>query len=185
MYYIDDNINGLNLEAAIMDISEQRMAQTMKFKHELGRRQCVASYLLLKEALSSEYGIEENPLFDYLEGGKPVLRNNPDIHFNISHCRIAVAVAVSDEPIGIDIETIRPYKDDLARHVLSDSEYESVVSSSKPDVEFIKLWTRKEAVLKLSGEGIRRDLRTLLTGLENTETIVDEVKGYVCTIAMK
>jgi 4'-phosphopantetheinyl transferase len=96
-----------------------------------------------------------------------------------------VAVAVSDEPIGIDIETIRPYKDDLARHVLSDSEYESVVSSSKPDVEFIKLWTRKEAVLKLSGEGIRRDLRTLLTGQENTETIVDEVKGYVCTIAMK
>jgi hypothetical protein len=25
----------------------------------------------------------------------------------------------------------------------------------------------------------------LLTGQENTETIVDEVKGYVCTIAMK
>ena len=55
----------------------------------------------------------------------------------------------------------------------------------KPDVEFIKIWTRKEAVLKQSGEGIRRDLRTLLTGQENTETIVDEVKGYVCTIAMK
>ena len=57
MYYIDDNINGLNLEAAIMDISEQRMVQTMKFKHELGRMQFVASYLLLKESLSSEYGI--------------------------------------------------------------------------------------------------------------------------------
>ena len=118
MYYIDDNINGLNLEAAIMDISEQRRSQAMKFKHELGRRQCVASYLLLKEALSSEYGIEENPLFDYLEGGKPVLRNNPDIQFpkDNTFSKYNSVITILDAQLGI-----KPIKNKKEKNTMATS----------------------------------------------------------------
>ena len=101
---------GFNLDDAISEISEQRRTQALRFSHELGRRQCVASYLLLMKALKEEYGIEEKPLFQYLEGGKPTIKDHPNIHFNISHCKAAVAVAIDNKPVGIDIETIRPFK---------------------------------------------------------------------------
>lgn len=167
-----------DIEATLNELSEQRRMQALNFKHELGRRQCIASYLLLKKALKDNYGIDENPLFDYEANGKPTLRNHPDIHFNISHCRTAVAVIVGNAPVGIDIETIRPYKDALARHVLSESEYAAVSASPHPDVEFIKLWTCKEALLKFTGEGIRRELKTLPSD-DRLKTIVDEAKGIV------
>ena len=168
-----------NLVDALCEISEQRRTQALRYSHELGRRQCVASYLLLMKALKEEYGIEEKPLFQYLEGGKPTIKDHPNIHFNISHCKTAVAVAIGNKPVGIDIETIRPFKEALARHVLSDIEYETVVHAERPDIEFIKLWTRKEALLKYTGEGIRRDLKTVLTGCENITTIVNEKEQYI------
>lgn len=181
MIYIDDNIMSFNLEDALCQLSEQRRIQALRFSHELGRRQCVASYILLKKALLKEFGININPLFDYTEQGKPTIRNYPHIHFNISHCRKAVAVAVGATPVGIDIETIRPFKDSLARHVLNDSEYASVVSSPHPDIEFIKLWTRKEAFLKFTGEGIRRDLKTVTVNANRIETIINQEKDYICS----
>lgn len=185
MIYIDDNIMSLNLEDALCQLSEQRRKQALRFSHELGRRQCVASYLLLKEALLKEFAINENPLFDYTEQGKPIIRNYPHIHFNISHCRKAVAVAVGTSPVGIDIETIRPFKDHLARHVLNDSEYVSVVSSPQPNIEFIKLWTRKEALLKFTGEGIRRDLKTVIVNDNRIETIINQEKDYICSYILQ
>lgn len=182
MIYIDDDIMSFDIETALGLLSEQRRKQALRYAHELGRRQCIASYLLLKNALKSEFGIDENPLFEYLEGGKPVLLNHPDIHFNISHCRTAVAIAVDKTPVGVDIETIRPYKETLARHVLSDAEYETVNSSERRDIAFIKYWTRKEATLKLSGEGIRSDLKTIVTDQLPIETVVNEEKGYVYSL---
>lgn len=168
-----------DIEAALSELSEQRRIQALSFKHELGRRQSAASYLLLKRALRDNYGIDENPIFDYDANGKPTLRNHPDIHFNISHCRTAVAVALGNKPVGIDIESIRPFKDALARHVLNDTEYASVIAFERPDIEFIKQWTRKEALLKYTGEGIRRELKTVGTIELPIITIVEEGKGYV------
>lgn len=182
MLYIDDDIMTFDLAASLGDISEQRREQALRFKHELGQRQCVASYLLLKKALKEMFGIDANPQFDYLGGGKPVIHGHPDIHFNISHCKTAVAVAVDSVPVGVDIETIRPFKKHLAKYVLSQSELALVESSERPDIEFIKLWTRKEAWLKLTGEGIRSNLQNVDTSRLAIETSVNLDKGYVCSL---
>lgn len=48
MVYIDEHIWDFDLDAALAEISEQRREQALRFKHELGRRQCVLAYLLLK-----------------------------------------------------------------------------------------------------------------------------------------
>jgi phosphopantetheinyl transferase len=40
----------------------------------------------------------------------------------------------------------------------------------------------KEAVLKLSGEGISKDLKTVLTGQEQIETQVNMEKNYIYSI---
>lgn len=184
MIYIDDNIQSIDLNIALAEISEQRREKALRFKHEQGKRECVAAYLLLKRALREEYGVCDNPILAERDGGKPYIVGREDIHFNLSHCREAVACAVSSEEVGIDVERIRPFNDSLARYVLNDEEYRKVKSSANPAMEFTKLWTMKESLLKLTGEGIRDDLKQVLVGVNvHFETHVKQEKNYVYTMA--
>lgn len=186
MLYINENLQTFDLDAALASISEQRREQALRFKHEQGRRECVAAYLLLRDALGREFGIDGNPVFEYDAGGKPRLKDHSGIFFNLSHCREAAICVVDTVPVGVDIETVRPFKDALARHVLSPEEYDAVTASLNPAVEFIKLWTQKEAVLKLTGEGIRSDLKTTLTNVSEDigiQTVVTD--RYVYTVCRR
>ena len=184
MLYLNDDIAGFDFEAALPLLSEQRRLQALKFKHEQGRKTCAMAYLLLCEALRQEYGITELPVFEFGEHGKPFIVGHPDIHFNFSHCREAVICAVSDQPVGVDVESIREYKESLARYTMNDQELEQIARAERPDVEFIRLWTMKEAVLKLSGRGIVDDLKHVLTDTKTSEltTVVDPEVRYVYSI---
>jgi 4'-phosphopantetheinyl transferase len=179
MIYLNDDIQGFDFEASLSLLSEQRREQALKFKHELGRKTCAMAYLLLCEGLRKEFGITEQPIFDYGEHGKPFIVGHPDIHFNLSHCREAVVCAVSDRPVGIDVESIREYKDSLARYTMNDDEL-ALISGSP--LVFTRLWTMKEAKLKLSGEGIRNDMKTVLTGHECFQTVENAKKSYVYSV---
>lgn len=179
MVYLNDDIAGFDFEAALPLLSDQRREQALRFKHELGRKTCAAAYLLLCEALRKEYGIMEKPVFEYGEHGKPFIIGHPEIHFNLSHCREAAICVVADRPVGVDIESIRPYKDTLVRYTMSDEEITRISQSQHPAREFIRLWTMKEAVLKLSGEGIRNDMKSVLSGREEFTTVVNAKKKYV------
>ena len=160
--YIDENPLAIDLESALAMMTEQRRAKVLAFKHEQGRKLSAAAYMLLCKALREEYGIDEPPVFDYSEHGKPSIVGHPEIYFNLSHCRSVAACVVSSRPVGVDVEEVREFKDSLARYVLNDDEYAMVVGSPRPDREFIRLWTMKESYLKLTGEGITRDLKTVL-----------------------
>ena len=89
---------------------------------------------------------------------------------------------IAQQPVGIDIESIREYKDSLARYTMNDEELQRIASAERPDVEFTRLWTMKEAVLKCSGEGINNDIKNVLTGWENMETTVNLERGYVYSV---
>lgn len=184
MVYIDDHIDDFDLRAALAEISEQRREQALRFKFERGQRTCVLAYLLLKKALHHEYDISENPLFEYGEHGKPTIVGHPEIHFNLSHCREAVACAVSDRPIGIDVESVREYKDGLARYTMNEAELRQIVQAQRPDVAFIRLWTMKEARLKLTGEGISNDVKRVLDDVTRLKfTTVERLdKNYIYTV---
>ena len=99
MLYINDNLQMLDLDAALASISEQRRQQALRFRHEQGRRESVAAYLLLREALLGEYGVDDNPEFEYDVGGKPRLKGHYDIFFNLSHCREAAICVVDTVPV--------------------------------------------------------------------------------------
>jgi len=162
MVYIDEHIDDFDLQAALAELSEQRREQALRFKFERGQRTCALAYLLLKRALYEEFGINELPLFEYGEHGKPLLVGHPDIHFNLSHCREAVACVVSRRPVGIDVESVSRYKESVARYTMNDEELAMIEAAERPEVAFIRLWTMKEARLKLTGEGITDDLKTAL-----------------------
>lgn len=183
MIYLNDDIAGFDLEAALPLLSDQRREQTLKFKFEQGRKTCAMAYLLLCEGLRCEYGIGEKPVFEYGEHGKPSLVGHPEIHFNLSHCRQAVICAVSDRPVGVDVESVREFHDSLVRYTMNDREVEQIARSSDPRWEFIRLWTMKEAVLKLSGTGISDNIKDVLTGFRHSiETVENRHRGYVYSV---
>ena len=184
MVYIDEHIDDFDLPTALADISAQRREQALRFKHERGQRTCVLAYLLLKKALREEFGIVDNPLFEYGEHGKPTIVGHPDIHFNLSHCREAVACVVSQRPVGIDVESVNRYKEALVSYTMNDHEQAQIAAAERPDVAFTRLWTMKEARMKLTGEGITNNLKTALDDSRNWRfTTVERLEqNYIYTL---
>ena len=182
------SITSEELEAAIASLPAWRREKALRFKHQQGRIECAFSYLLLCQALRETYGITEQPSFLIGEHGKPELSLNSKLstlNFNISHCKSALAVALSATPIGIDVESVGRYSESLARHVLNDSEFAEVSQSPNPQIPFTRLWTQKEAVVKLTGRGIDDDLPNLLLKYNNVSLHTEEhlAQGYILSVA--
>ncbi len=160
-----------------------RRDEALAFRREEGRREDVLSYLLLTHILRVEHGITSPVSFVYGTHGKPLLRDYPAIHFNISHCRSAVAVAVDTSPVGIDIERRGRYKARVARHLLTADEYATLLVSADRDLAFTTLWTRKEATVKLTGASIYTDMASTISACPEIVLRSFVQEGFVCSVA--
>ena len=140
-------------EKHLSSLPTWRREKALQYKKLDDRKRSVLAFMLLQHALREEYGITEIPELVYNEFGKPSFSNLP-IHFSLSHCKDAVACAVSDHNIGIDVESIVSYNSDVARRVCTAAEFEMLEQSKDKDLEFIKLWTIKEAISKYEGMGL-------------------------------
>ena len=181
--FLSEDIWDFDLDAALAEISEQRREQAIKFKFELGQRLCVLAYRLLKQGLSEVYGMKENPLFEYNEHGKPSIVGHPEICFNLSHCKEAVICAISDQPIGVDVESVRSFNESLVRYTMNEDEIRQIESAEDRAVAFIRLWTMKEAALKLIGTGISNDVKQVLCQERLIfETFIDSQRRYIYSI---
>jgi len=90
--------------------------------------------------------------------GKPYVENPFQLCFNISHSGEIAVIALSDRDVGIDVEHLDRRVDTAAvlRRFFSASEQDSYAQYQPNDQRqtFFRGWTRKEAVLKATGEGI-------------------------------
>lgn len=129
--------------------------ESVKWRVESGEwrtlaEQRAAAYRLLGELTGGEVVVEHD------DKGAPYLPDHPELSVSISHCRTAVAVAVSPEGrVGIDVECRRKIGEGLLERVCTADEQAAVRAAADPTMEFLQLWTRKEAVLKLRGTGIQ------------------------------
>ena len=99
---------------------------------------------------------EERPRLEHDDKGAPFLPDHPEFSVSISHCRTAVAVAVSPEGrVGIDVECHRKISEGLLERVCTVEEQAAVRIAKDPTMAFLQLWTCKEAVLKMRGTGIQ------------------------------
>ena len=107
--------------------------------------------------------------------GAPFLPTYPELCVSISHCRAAVAVAVSDKgAIGIDIESRRKVSRGLVEKVCTEAEQKAIRMAADPDMEFLRFWTRKEAVLKMRRTGIQ-GYGSMLAASEAVDCRVEEI----------
>lgn len=102
-----------------------------------------AAYELLFEAVKCTYGDGSGDLqLKKTEYGKPYFENAP-YHFSIAHTEGMVTVAISEVPVGIDVESMnRTISDKVSKRFLK-----------KENAELVD-WLRYESIGKMRGCGI-------------------------------
>lgn len=127
-----------------------------------------AAYQLLYGQIAKQchLGIDEISGFEIVRSqyGKPSFKDQTlPLSFNISHtkgfCASILAVGGAKPEVGIDVETVRPYRERVAQRIFSNEEYEYVNHSASKDEAFTKLWTLKEAYIKAIGKGLSFPLK--------------------------
>ncbi len=109
-----------------------------KFKAVNRQREWLATRALLQQ---TPYNEEE---ILYKENGQPYLAGN---YMSISHTKDYAAIAISEEPIGIDIEKRGRNAQAAAKIVLQPHEIEET-----PAEEMLHMWVVKEAAFKFAPE---------------------------------
>ncbi len=131
-------------------MTDSRKKRVDKLKNLSDKKSTVCGEMLVKK----HYGPDS--VIEYDNRGKPYLKNKKGF-FSISHSKGLVAVAVSDNPVGLDIERIRNINFNIIKKVCTDSEKEYVLNGGNKEeqnIRLIEIWTFKEAYFKYMGTGI-------------------------------
>lgn len=136
-----------------------------KFRRAEDRGLYLAAHALTRLALAHELDADPAALvFDRTcrcgeQHGKPVLVDGGPA-FSLSHSGSFVAVAVSPGVVGVDVERGRTLTDldAMAQHSCAPGE------TVRTPEEFFRLWTRKEALLKLTGDGLSAPMSDIALG---------------------
>ena len=147
-----------------MTFSERYASADSKEAYLKGRSGLRAFASLYASISPSEVKIE------ITKSGKPFFENIAGLHFNISHSGSEVAIAFSTNPVGFDMEVLDRKRDCLAiaeRFFTAEESREVKMAGDSANKLFARLWTAKEAMLKLSGEG-------LVGGLDRAISLSDQ-----------
>lgn len=144
-------------------LSEPERARAERFKFAIHKHRYVVAHARLRQLIAARLGVAATKIeYALAEGGKPSIAQPPTgLHFSLSHSQGLGAVAFSDRnPLGVDIEEERPATDGLAARYFAPEEARAIAAAPADRVlsTFFRCWTCKEAVLKATGEGIRRGL---------------------------
>lgn len=92
------------------------------------------------------------PRYCYGEKGKPYFKDSA-LSFSLSHSGDLVLCAIADHEIGVDVQKVIDLEwEKLAKRFFS-LEEQDWLSSVDSKEEFFRLWCRKEAFGKMTGEG--------------------------------
>ena len=151
--------------AAILDEAES--ARATHFRSHTHQNRFIAARGVLRSILGDYLECAPDELqFEYGANGKPALIGRfveRDLSFNVAHSEDLALIAVTHiGPIGVDVEEVRPMADadQLVARFFSPREnarFHTLTADQKA-VAFFNLWTRKEAWLKATGEGIAHSL---------------------------
>jgi 4'-phosphopantetheinyl transferase len=129
-------------------------ADVMKYHQHADRVRTLTGKLLLKEAVQQaglSPALMEN--MGYTNYKRPFIAK--DVDFNITHAGNCVAcVAGRGMRVGIDVEDIKPIQIDDILAVLRDEELHEMRRLNADPETILRFWTRKEAIVKASGEGL-------------------------------
>ena len=158
LWVFDLDIPSLERAALEATLSADEIDRANRFVFARDRERYVVGRGRLREILAQRLnGRASQIVFGYGGDGKPSVEG---IEFNLSNTGGLAALAVGQVPLGIDIEEIRPLKEDVATRFFSAAEVTQLraLPAEEQLPAFYRCWTRKEAVLKAVGSGLMRAL---------------------------
>lgn len=159
---------------------KERMDEIKKCASQKARREKYYVWVLLGKALKELLNLEiDNLQFTKNSNGKWISR---DVCFSLSHTDGLVAVAISDSPVGVDCELIRPMKAGIEKKMLTECELRELglTSPEDRDIYILDSWCSKEAVFKMKdGEALLP--RTIECSEYNarTERVLADGREYI------
>lgn len=167
---------------AYIKSEETRRAKADKLRKKPAKKLSIAAGELVRQAIAKEFNIDPCEIrFRIDKNGKPYTESAP-VHFSISHSKNIAVCAISDKPVGIDIEFIRDVNLNIAKRQFAPDEARYVFE--KWDLSkrrFFEVWTRKEAYVKLLGKGITYFPKFTVMGNNKIETHIRD--KYIVSIA--
>lgn len=126
-------VNEDAFERALGAVSDYRREKALAYRFAQDKRLSLLAGLLL-DVLLQERGLRERDMSYVLEeNGRPLFSEHEDLHFSLAHSGEMAVAALSDAPVGIDVECLSGFPHDLAEP---------------------REWTKMESVGKLLGCGV-------------------------------
>ena len=182
----------LSVPELLQRLPLERQQRIHNMKQEKSRKQSMGVGLLLQKVLAL-YHMQDSKVF-IGEHGKPMIDG---LEFSLSHSGNIVLCAISEKPVGCDVEEIRKAPERVAERYFSCGEQESLsrFAGEEYDRAFFRLWTMKESYVKMTGEGLGVPLevyeiviedmgaRVIRDGeVQECYVSVVEISGYIISI---
>jgi 4'-phosphopantetheinyl transferase len=159
-------------------LSEDERERAARFHFPIHRERYIVARGTLRVLLGRYLNCTPETIsFTYGPQGKPALADvtTPErLEFNVAHSeQVALFGFVWGRPVGVDVEHVRSLKDmdQIASRFFSAEEYRiwQAVSAEQQDQAFFNCWTRKEAYIKVIGEGLTHPLDRFVVTLKPGE----------------
>jgi 4'-phosphopantetheinyl transferase len=159
-------------------LAEDERARAGSYHFEIHRNRYAVARGLLRVILGHYLELSPAQLqFSYSERGKPRLAEASScLHFNLAHSAdVALYAITHEQELGVDVEAIRPMQEveGIARRFFCEREAARLLALPKQqqDHGFFNCWTRKEAYLKATGDGITAALDQFEVTLQPDEPV--------------
>ncbi|HVV11699.1 4'-phosphopantetheinyl transferase family protein [Amycolatopsis sp.] len=149
-------------------LDEPERGRHQAYRREIDQRRFLTGRVLAKTVLGDRLGRSPETIrFDATcadcgkPHGKPRLAGT---EFSISHSGDRIGLAVTSAPVGLDVETdTRRADDPLIEYALNETEREALtgLSAEEKVTAFFQYWTRKEALMKATGQGLKIPLHSI------------------------
>ncbi len=161
---IDENISFDKCCFLTDYVSVRRRKKINRFCFEKDKLLSLFAGLLVRFCVMKKYNIPNSSIeFEIGTHGKPFLADRNEYNFSVSHSGRCIAFAESDFPVGIDIEQIRDFDENIAKRYFSENERKHIENSSDFNKAFAEIWTSKEAYIKMTGDGLTVPLDSFCT----------------------
>lgn len=178
-------------------MSPYKQERVDRFRFVEDKKRTVAGEMLARKAISEMCNVPVDTVrFNVSPSGKPFAINLP-IEFSISHSGNYAVCAISERPVGIDIEKIRAVDLNIAQRICSDDELIWLFGHKPKKEDFLReaydlfvrffgIWTAKEAYFKRQGEKISdyKEINVIsILSQDNYTKLSDRINGeYIVSI---
>jgi 4'-phosphopantetheinyl transferase len=176
VWYVPLDVDGGAVLQHAASLSEDERLRAARFKFARDARHFVVARSALRSLLGEYLSMPPRRLeFAYGEHGKPAFEGTHAVlGFNISHSGEMAVVAVGwSRALGVDVERMRPLPDlaDLAARSFAPRELSALGALPETDRlgAFFRCWTRKEAFIKATGQGLAQRLDAFAVSLAADE----------------